>query len=180
MGRRLTVEEFDQLYGTVKASVWRWECQPAYHEPDEQEPFSLWERGEPDDLAWLEPWLATLRRAVQTGQRFQRVRMHHDPPTIYQRWGIEIAPTNVAAGEEVRILPEHHARGLDLPGYDFCILDDETVARMHFGAQGMTGAELLTDARAVDRHRSWRDAAWNHAMPVHQYRDEYTAAPRSP
>jgi hypothetical protein len=172
MGEAVSVEYFDQLYTHFENSVWRWEAQPTYHEPGEAEPFRRWQAGVPDDLAWLTDWLDTLRSATAAGRRFQRVRLHHEPPTDYQRWGMTIVPANIHAGEDVRILTETRARELGMPGYDFCLFDDRTVAWMHFSDHGMKGAEIITDPDAVDRHRAWRDAAQQHAASLESYRAE--------
>lgn len=176
---RLSVEQFDQLYAAFEHSVWRWEAQPEYHEPGEAEPFRRWQAGEPDDLAWLADWLATLRSAAAAGRTFARARLYREPPTDYQRWGLEIARANVAAGEDVRIVSEHAARPLELPGYDFCIFDDRLLARMHFGEHGFIGADATEDPAELARHRAYRADAWHHALTLEQYRAAQ-ASPRSP
>ncbi|PRX48695.1 hypothetical protein B0I33_104513 [Prauserella shujinwangii] len=169
MGEAVSVEQFDQLYTDFERSVWRWEAQPAYHEPGEAEPFRRWQAGEPDDLAWLADWLDILRAATAAGRSFQRVRLCHEPPTEYQRWGLTIVPANIDAGEDVRIMTESRARELGMPDYDFCLFDDRTVARMHFGGHGMTGAEIITEPDAVAQHRRWRDLAQEHAVTLEAY-----------
>ncbi|GAB3437555.1 DUF6879 family protein [Actinophytocola sediminis] len=171
MAEHVTVGQFDELYATFTRSVFRWEAQPAYYEPEEAEPFQLWrETGEPTDLAYLADWLATVRAAVDHGKRFERVRVHQTPPTTYQRWATEIATANAAAGENIRVMAEADARRLELPAYDFCIFDDRLVARMEFGESGMTGAVLADDAAELACHRTWRDEAWQHAIPFQDYR----------
>ncbi|MQA07249.1 MAG: hypothetical protein GEU98_01630 [Pseudonocardiaceae bacterium] len=173
MSERITVDQFDQLYETFERTAWRWETQPAYHEPSEAEPFRRWRAGEPDDLEWLTGWLETLRAAHAAGRQFQRVRVHHDPLTVYQRWGLDVITANVAAGEDIRVLPIGKARELGVPGEDFCLFDDRSVALMFFGNEGMSGAELITEAAEVARYRQWSQSAWQHAIPFYQYRDNY-------
>ena len=46
-------------------------------------------------------------------------------PTAYQRWELFLTPQNIAAGENIRWLPRAAARDLDLPGYDWWMLDGE-------------------------------------------------------
>lgn len=173
MSQQITVDQFDRLYETFEHTVWRWEAQPSYHEPGEAEPFRRWLAGEPDDMTWLAEWLESVRVACDAGRRFDRVRVVHDPPTDYQRWGFDVAPANIAAGEDIRVLPVAVARDLGMPEYDFCFLDDRVVARMHFGSEGMTGAELIEETGEVERHRAWRDAAWQHAVPFDEHRVRY-------
>jgi hypothetical protein len=170
----ISVAEFDRLIGTVGHSLWRWEAQPAYHEPDEAEPFARWLAGESDDLAWLSGWLDHIRSATRAGRQYQRVRRLAEPLTDYLRWSLSVAPSNVAAGEDIRLLNEHQAATLGLPDYDFVIVDDRAVARMKFGDGGFLGAVLVDDPAAVARHRVWRDLAWHDAITLSTY------LPRSP
>jgi hypothetical protein len=170
----ISVDEFDHLIGTVKHSLWRWEAQPAYHEPDEAEPFARWLAGEPDDLAWLSGWLDQVRTASSAGRRYERVRRLTEPPTDYLRWSLSVAPANIAAGEDVRLLTEHRATALGLPTYDYVIVDDRVVARMEFGDTGFVGARLVDDPATVARHRTWRDLAWHDAITLS------ANSPRSP
>lgn len=166
---RLSVDEFDRMVGTVERSLWRWEAQPAYHEPDEAEPFARWQAGEPDDLGWLAGWFDQIREATRAGRHYQRVRRLTEPLTSYLAWSMTIAPFNVAAGEDIRVLTETQAVQLDLPTYDFVIIDDQAVVRMEFGPKGFSGADLLDPTELV-QHRRWRDLAWHHAMTVDAYR----------
>lgn len=169
MMERLSVEEFDRLFTGFTRSLWRWECQPEYHEPEEVDPFARWKAGEPDDLAWLTGWCDQVREATRAGRRFERVRVLADPPTDYQTWLLAIAPMNIEAGEDIRQLEERRAADLGLPDYDFVIVDDEVAARMHFADTGFIGAEMITDAATVAEHRAWRDLAWRHAITFNAY-----------
>lgn len=164
----LSVEQFDRMVAAIRRSLWRWEAQPDYHEPEEAEPFARWQAGQPDDLTWLAGWHDQLRAATRAGRRYQRVRRLTEPVTPYLAWGLTIAPSNVAAGEQIRVLTDDQAVTLGLPAYDFVILDDQAVVRMEFGPAGFTGAELLDPAER-DQHRAWRDAAWHHAITIHAY-----------
>jgi hypothetical protein len=164
----LSVEEFDRLVASIQHSLWRWEAQPAYYEPEEAEPLARWQAGESDDLAWLAAWHEQLRAATQAGKVYQRVRRLTEPLTAYLAWGLTIAPSNVAAGEDIRLLTERQAARLGMPRYDFVIIDDRVAALMKFSRHGFAGAELL-DAADLVRHRAWRDAAWDHAVTVDAY-----------
>jgi hypothetical protein len=83
---------------------------------------------------------------------------------------LTIVPANIDAGEDMRILTQRRARELGMPGYDFCLFDGRTGARMNFGDHSMTGAEIIEDADSVARHRAWRDAAQQHAVSLETYR----------
>lgn len=162
------VEEFDELI-TEAHTLWRWEAQPAYHEPEEAEPFARWQRHEPDDFAWFQGWLAHLRTATANGRQYARVRRLAEPPTDYQRWSLTVAARNVEAGEDVRLLSASKADEFGLPSYDFVIIDDLDVLRMRFGPNGFVGAERIDDQHAIARHRIWRTVAWEHATTFTAY-----------
>ena len=162
------VGEFDELISGAH-SLWRWEAQPAYHEPDEAEPFARWQRGEQDDFVWFQGWLDHLRTATADGRRYERVRRLAEPPTDYQRWSLTVAALNVDAGEDVRLLDASRADELGLPTYDFVIIDDLDVLRMEFGPDGFAGAERIDDQDAIAQHRTWRAAAWEHATTFIAY-----------
>jgi hypothetical protein len=72
-------------------------------------------------------------------------------------------------GEVVRLIRQPVAE-LGIPGYDFCLFDGRTGARMNFGDHSMTGAEIIEDADSVARHRARRDAAQQHAVSLETYR----------
>lgn len=166
---RMSVDEFDQLINGVRLSLWRWEAQPAYHEPEEAGPFAHWLASEPDDLAWLAGWHEQVRTATAAGRRYQRVRRMTDPLTDYLAWGLTIAPANIEAGEEIRLLEAHQAIAIGMPEYDFVLVDDQVLARMRFGDGGFSGADRIDDPLELVRHRRWRDQAWQHAVSVGAY-----------
>ncbi|XVV05823.1 DUF6879 family protein [Actinosynnema sp. CA-248983] len=164
--------EFAELFRQFERSAWRWEAQGTYREPGEAEAWQRWRAGQPDDLAWLKPWLREIAAATAAGRRFARVRVQTDPPTEYLRWQAVITPNNIEAGEEIRVLGEHRARDLGLPKHDFWIFDDVRLAVLRFGAAGLEGAEIITEPGVVARHRAWRDLAWSNAAPFDTRDDE--------
>ncbi|QUQ68251.1 DUF6879 family protein [Kutzneria sp. CA-103260] len=166
MGRQLSVADFDAIYDTFEVSVWRWESQPVYDEPDEREPFERWRAGGQDDLSWLQGWLDLVRSATAAGREFRRVRRVTDTPSDYQRWLATAVRANIEAGEEVRTLREDQVPKLGLPSYDFLLVDNRSVAKMQFDDGRFLGATLHEDTGTVDRHRAWLAAAWQHASPI--------------
>ncbi|MEU1286759.1 DUF6879 family protein [Kitasatospora sp. NPDC005856] len=48
------------------------------------------------------PWFENVRRVVDKGKRFERVRLVDNPPTEGQRYLLACARTNVVAGEDIR------------------------------------------------------------------------------
>src|SRR6266704_2949199 len=116
------------------------ERRDSYHVAAEDEPFGRWLRGEPDDYAWHQDWLSFLRQAATAGVAVQRVRLASTPHTDYIRWGLDVSPLNIEAGEGIRYLPRHLADGIKLPD-----------------------AELLRQCLAV------RDELWDRAVPYARY-----------
>ncbi|GAA4616288.1 DUF6879 family protein [Saccharopolyspora hordei] len=164
--------QFDELLRSFRRRAWRWECQGTYRQPAEAEPWRRWRAGEPDDLAWLRPWLDQVAAATREGRSIARVRVFREPPTEYQRWQLEVGEANVAAGEDVRVLPESRARSLGLPTHDFWIFDEARVALMHFEDQQFAGSEIIASPEEVNRYLRWWGTACEHAVPLLAYRHE--------
>lgn len=166
----LSRAEFARLFDTFTSSAWRLEVQGVYDEPEEREPLRRFLAGEPDDLAWMADWFDWIREITRAGKRFGRVRVLADPITDYQRFEFGLlTPPAVEAGEDIRVLTADRIRGLDLPGCDFWLFDDTRVALMHFGPDGVTGAELVEDTASVRPFRDARDRAWDAAVPYREW-----------
>jgi hypothetical protein len=127
--------------------------------------------GEPDDLPWMQDWLAMIRDAVNEGRRFARVRAVSLPLSDYNRWSHVVAQHNNAAGEDIRYLTRDLAKGIGLPDHDYWIFDSRKLAIMHFADNDdrFLGAEIIEDPNVIVQHGYWRDAAWHHAVR----RDEF-------
>lgn len=170
--------EFDELLRSFGHRAWRWECQGTYHQPAEAEPWRRWRAGEPDDLAWLRPWLNDVAAATRAGRIFSRVRVFHEPPTEYQRWQLDVTPANIAAGEDMRVLTQAEASALGLPARDFWLFDESRVALMYFENQRFAGTEIIASPQEVNRYRAWRDIACDHAIPFMAYLQDLTQRSR--
>lgn len=158
-------QDFADLFTSFTRSAWRFETQLTYAEDYEQAELRRFLAGESLDVSYLAEWLDMVRAATDMGKRFGRVRVVTKPLTDYLRFELAVAPHNVAAGEEIRLLAQERARDLGLPGHDFWLFDDERLAVMHFEESSFVGAEIVTDPEAVRRHRAWRDLAWHHGEP---------------
>ncbi|WP_439662837.1 DUF6879 family protein [Lentzea sp. HUAS TT2] len=164
-------EAFSALFREFNSSAWRWEAQGTYNQPDEVEPWQRWRDGVPvlEDLDWLRPWLNDIRAATESGKVFQRVRMLTEPLTEYLRWQMEVTPANLAAGEEIWLLTQAAASRLGLPTHDFWIFDRVKVAVLHYGAQGLVGAEIVTEPATVARYEQWRKIACAEAVSYEDF-----------
>lgn len=116
-------------------------------------------------------WWAWIRDITRTGKRFGRVRVVYEPPSDYQRYELDVlTPPAVEAGEDIRILGLDRARELRLPAEDFWLFDDARVAVLHFGPDGVAGAELLVDPAVVRPFQDARDRVLDVAVPYSEWR----------
>lgn len=160
---------FGQLHATDRRAF-HLEVQDSYHTPDEAGPFAAFVAGEPDDLAWHRPWLDLVRAVTGSGREIDRVRVVTVPHVDYTRWGLTIAPHNIAAGEDIRWLPRHDVAAADLPADDFWLLDDDRVMFTVFEPSGrFAGGALSRDDRIVAYCRAVRDRLWAAAVPHDEY-----------
>jgi hypothetical protein len=165
----VSYDEFKALVLT-RRRAFHLEQRDTYGVESEDEPFRRWLHGEPDDYAWHDDWLGFVRQATTAGVHVQRVRLASVPHTDYVRWGLDVSPLNIKAGEDIRYLPRHLTQGIELPEEDFWLLDDDVLILSVFSADGRTGGfarsaspELLTQCAVV------RDEVWQRAVPYAQY-----------
>src|SRR5215470_1382241 len=131
---RLTGEDFNDIFSSFERSAFRLETLPHYAVPIEAEAFAAFLAGQPYDLSWHQPWLDTMRAAIEAGRTVQRVRVMDRPPTPYQRFELAVTPHNLAIGEDIRILDAAVAATLALPPFDFWLFDEQRAVVMRFDA----------------------------------------------
>jgi hypothetical protein len=113
------------------------------------------------------PWNVNVRAKTAAGARFSRVRIVDDPPTDGQRFLMATAAGNVAAGEDIRVLPRAEAERMKLPDFDLWLFDSRVLVRMHIDDTDTTvGVELVEDQAQVLAACRARDAAWQAAAPT--------------
>lgn len=167
----ISFDEFDGMFTTLKHSAWRLETRRRYASDEATETYQQFARGEA--VAWDldDPWCVERREQVALGKRFERVRILDEPATDGQRYLLDNARRNSAAGEDIRTLTRDQAEELRLPAEDFWIFDSRVVALLHFDNDDqMTGVELITNPVEVMRYAQVREAAWHHATPYDQPR----------
>lgn len=168
----ITPQQRDKLFATFDRDAFHLELRDEYGVPGENEPFARWRRGEPDDLAWLRPWLDRVRSAVAAGLTIRRVRVVSEPVSEYIRWEHALTPVTVEAGEDIRWLPRHRMPAVDLPlgGADWWLFDDRLLAVGRFDDDGrVLGSELVDDPAVVARCAAVRDLLWPLAVPHREY-----------
>jgi hypothetical protein len=167
---------FDHLFATFERTAFRLEVRESYGGVDyERSPLRRFLAGEPEDMAYLRPWLDNVRVFTAAGRRMSRVRVVSEPHSDYTRFALRNCRYNIEAGENIRYLGRDQAA--DLPSYDWWLFDDDRLYLMHFSdADEFLGAEQVTDADTVAAHRGWRDLAWLRATPYTEYVERSTGA----
>ncbi|MBL0886196.1 hypothetical protein HGK34_07920 [Myceligenerans sp. I2] len=103
-------------------------------------------------------WCDQIRDQTARGVRVERVRVHQDPPTDYQRWVRWVGRWNEEAGEVMYYTtPERVAAvGLQVAGADdWWLLDDTALIRMTYQQPGIATSYLVTDPAEVGKAREW-------------------------
>ncbi|UUU21731.1 DUF6879 family protein [Streptomyces sp. DSM 40750] len=158
------------LFRDFKHTAWRLETRRGYASDRASEKYRefLATGTVPDDSH--RPWCENVRNQTAQGKRFERVRLVDDPPTEGQRYLLAGAPSNVAAGEDIRNLTRAEAEQLRLPNYDFWLFDSRTLARFAFDDEDTTlGVYVTEDPAEVLAACQARDAAWHHAMRTEEF-----------
>lgn len=102
-----------------------------------------------------------------------RVRVVTVPHSDYTRWGLTVAPLNIEAGEDIRLLPRHRAAAIDFPSDDYWLFDDERVVFTVFEDDGRFAGGMETfDPEIIEQCRKVHQQVWRLAIP----RSEYVSA----
>jgi len=173
MGTTLTDAKFAELLGTFERSAFRLELQPVYSEPSEYDTVAKFVAGTaepPTNVGYLVDWFDQIRELTRQGKRIERVRVHEDPPTDYQRWERWIGAWNTAAGETIRYMTRAEAYRVGLlpaaGNADWWLLDSSRLIVMRFDEEGnRIHNELVTDPQFVEQTRVWWDLAVRYSAP---------------
>ncbi|MFF2377201.1 DUF6879 family protein [Streptomyces xiamenensis] len=154
-------------FNSFSREAFRLETLDTYSIPRSERYLQAFLAGEPqpEDFA-VNPWMATVRNATESGKRMYRVHIVRRPLTDYLRyelgWGYH---RNAQAGEEFFILDTTERKNPLTGVPDFWMFDEKTVAVMHYDAShAFVGAETLPVERADD-FVGHRDLAMAHAEP---------------
>ncbi|MFF1694472.1 DUF6879 family protein [Streptomyces sp. NPDC058257] len=163
-------EEWRRFFDTFEREAWRFEAQPTYSMPKEQENVARFLRGESKPDGHNARWHERVRGYVESGRRIGRVRIVRQPLTDYQRyqfaWGI---PGNLAAGEDIRVLDvTQEGYGLPLSGCDWWMFDEIRIAHLNFRSDG-TQISRVTYEGDPAPYREWKRIALEHAVPFEEY-----------
>ncbi|WP_030728822.1 DUF6879 family protein [Streptomyces sp. NRRL F-2890] len=163
-------EDWEKYFDAFDQEAWRFEAQPTYTMPKEQENVARFLRGEPKPHEHNARWHERVQGYISSGRRIGRVRIVRQPPTDYQRyqfaWGI---PGNIAAGEDIRVLDvTAEDYGLPLSGQDWWMFDGTRIAQLNFRPDG-TQINRETYEGDPAPYREWKRIALEHAVPFKEY-----------
>jgi hypothetical protein len=165
----VTGQDFRGFVRGYQRAAFRLEVRDRYNDPGEAEPLRRFLAGQSIG-GWYEDWEELQRRWAAEGKRMTRVRVVTEPHSDYTRFGLLLAGLSAAAGEDIRYLPRDQAKDLDLPDYDFWLMDAARVGILRFSDDdALLGAEIHDDPVLVGRHCYYRDVAWHHAIPYAEY-----------
>lgn len=164
----ISSDAFGELFRSFEHTAFRLEPRDRYNSPGENEPLRRFLAGEPDDLAWNQPWLDLMSEHAAKGRIVSRVRVVSVPLSDYSRFGLWCARFAVEAGEEIRYLDRAQAAGL--PDLDYWLFDSSWGARLHFDDDDrLLGAEIITDPGTVVELSAARDDAWHRSVSRDQF-----------
>jgi hypothetical protein len=175
-GQPLTGAEFAEALATFEHTAFRLELQPAYAEPSEADLVAMFLAGQRPDPRIIVPelgeWFDQVARQVSEGKRIERVRVHEDPPTGYQRFERWLDQWNLEAGEVMRYMTTRRALEVGLlPNAgtaDWWLLDSSRLIVMWFDEEGHRIQNILTtDPADVIKACRWRDLAVHHSTEIH-------------
>ncbi|MGW0821850.1 DUF6879 family protein [Streptomyces sp. NPDC002845] len=158
------------LFREFKHTAWRLETRRGYASDRNSPKWQRWLDGEDIATEAANAWRENVAEQTAMGKRFERVRIVDEPPTQGQEFLLASAPSNVAAGEDIRNLARTRAQELRLPEYDFWLIDSRIVARFAFDEDDTTlGVYVTEDPAEVLAVCQARDAAWHHAVRTEEF-----------
>ncbi|MEQ7125271.1 DUF6879 family protein [Actinopolymorpha sp. B11F2] len=164
---------FVDFVRSYRYTAFRLEVRDNYAAPEEEEPVRRFLSGEAEDDSWMDDWCGMIMRRSLSGVRMERVRVVSEPWSDYTRFGLHLSRLNVAAGEDIRYLPRDQAKELELPDYDFWLIDARRMCILrHDGTGVLLGADVIDDPAVVVEHCYYREVARHYALPRAHYLSE--------
>src|SRR5215831_4275472 len=172
--------EIDARFGDgslFKHSAYRLELLDEYDSPKTRIRVARFLADQPDDAEVRAYWDRVVGEARRVGKTMQRVHVITEPLTDYLRFELAFYRGSVLVGEDIRLLPGYLAAGLDLPGFDYWLFDDERAAVMYYGDRGTwLRTEIVTEPSFVADGCRWRAQALSRAIPLGDYTADGSAA----
>ncbi|GAQ69692.1 hypothetical protein T45_01423 [Streptomyces turgidiscabies] len=167
---------FGTYFETFERTAWRLEARRGYASDRTGPNWARWKAGEDVGRDRPTAWRENVQRQSAAGKRFERVRLVDDPPTAGQLFLLARAPSNEAAGEDMRNMWRPDAERIGLPAVDFWLFDDHRALVLHFDdADEYLGAELVEDPPRIAEFCRIRDAAWPQAIRRQDFAAQVTS-----
>lgn len=171
MERRLSEDEWAEALRSFDRSARRLEVQPTYlvgHEAPVFERFLAGEPAVPTESDGFRDWLDQVAKLTASGRRVERVRVHDEPPSPYQRFERWAGEWNTAAGESIRYMTRARAYEIGLlpaaADRDWWLMDSSWLVTMRYDKDGRRVENVLvTDPRRVAQACEWWDLADHHS-----------------
>ncbi len=168
--RSIEEAEFDGLLTGFDREAVHLEQRDAYGTAVELPHMAKWQRGERDDLTWLQDWCDALRLHLKAGRSVRRVRVVSEPLSDYQRWSRSIAGPMVDAGEDIRWVSRGSVSSLAFPGNDFYLFDDRLAVFLVYAGNGLAVDRLASEDPAdLKLCRESFEAVWPFAVRHRDY-----------
>jgi hypothetical protein len=166
----MTPDEFHASFdGLVQYEAYRLELLDWYDTPGIHERMQCFLAGESQDLAYRAEWDEFIAGVRQVGGTMSRVHVVAEPLTDYLRYELDFYRLSVVAGEDIRILSQADAAGLDLPDFDYWLFDECAVVMIYDESARFLRAEKVSSPAFLADCRRWRDIAMAHAMSLADY-----------
>ncbi len=163
-------EAWSRYFRDFQTSAFRLELRPFYTMPGEADELRRFKAGEKPPADYHYGWLDTMAAAREAGKTVRRVRVVRRPLTDYIRYEFEWGFVyNVAAGEDIRVLDLTDGPRPELSDHDFWLFDESTVVKLLYRPDGTQIERELVEHPDLDAYLSWRDAAWQEAVPFRDY-----------
>jgi hypothetical protein len=167
---RLEGEAWSRYFRDFEASAFRLELRQVYTMPDEEEDLRAFQEGQLPPSDYHYGWLDTVAEARKNGKTMRRVRIVTRPLSFYTQWEFVWGfAWNVKAGEDIRILDVTDRAAPELPDHDFWLFDETQVVKLLYRPDGTQIGRELVEQRDLGAYLSWRDAAWEQAVPFTDY-----------
>lgn len=174
---------FEPLFRAARRRAFHLEVQDTYGVADEVEALRRWEAGEsyePEEqpASW-KAWDDLMTETAGRGVALERLRVVTVPHSDYTRWLLSRTEIRLEVGEAVRWLPRHLTDPAAVPGDDYWLFDDDTVAFTTFAESGeFMGLSITTDPGIVARCVQARATLWPKGVDHTRYADsEHANAP---
>lgn len=167
----LVGDDYYKLTTGFKKSFFRLQVQPIYKVGWEQEDFQNFLKTGKIEIDPDDPELVKHRERRAAGRISQRVYVVTPPLTDYQRYVFGYYHHSVLAGEDLRVIDLSRRPNPGLPAYDFILLDEGTVIKLHYEEDGTyIGRELLPNADPA-KYTRYKQIALENSIPFLEYEE---------